>query len=243
MSNELQKGPQRTLSKSQETIPRKSGIFHRISPRRLLPKSRSLNSSPERVLTRSPQRRQRRSSLFLLMESSMETERTILLDVANDNNQRSISSQEYAKKLYNSPPMTPRDTPPMTPPLSPKSVSSISPREESSDEESAHWYLECEYCKNPLTMRRLEPTKKWYFLAIKCTCKKYKYFCSRLCHRTHWVDLATSDRRCEMFYFKNIPNSVKVKREVVYLNVLEEPLAWRDVEYIHLIDEYIERDG
>ena len=249
MSNELQKTPQRTLSKSQENIPKKNGFFGRISPRRLLPKSRSLNSSPERALKYSPKRKH--SPLVQLMESSLETEKSILIDVANDNNQRSISSQEYTKKLYNSPPMTPRDTPPLslgsvsstsprnTPPLSPSSVSSTSPREES-EEESEKWYLACEYCKNPMTMKQLEPTKKIYFLAIKCTCKKYKYFCSRLCHRTHWIELATSERRCEMFYFKNIPSSVKVKGKVVYLNILDEPLTWRDVEYIHVLDDYLE---
>ena len=230
MSDELEKT-------SQDSSCKKTGIFHRISPRKLLSKSRSLNNSPERILLRSPQHRQRSSSLAMFqLEIERKIERELLTDLAEESNNKSISGQEYQRRLRNSPPITPRD---ITPSLSPRSVSSTSSRNESGDE-WLQWYLGCEYCKRQMEIKRLEPTKKVYFLAIKCTCNEHKYFCSRLCHRSHWLNLAISERRCEMFYFKNIPNYAKVNGEIIYLNVLDEPLTWRDVEYIHLLDEYME---
>jgi len=67
----------------------------------------------------------------------------------------------------------------------------------------------CFWCKSKLQ------TNEDSVLAIKCGCHPPMYFCSKLCHRSHWVD--PSNGRCNQILFANI----------------DLTLRWDESEYVH----------
>lgn len=71
--------------------------------------------------------------------------------------------------------------------------------------------LECFWCKSNLSV---DGDK---VLAIKCTCNPSVYFCSKLCHRSHWVD--PSSGQCKLINFKD----------------LDEKIGWEEDDYVHNI--------
>jgi len=99
-------------------------------------------------------------------------------------------------------------------PVSPKRQSSLSNIYNATKE------LECQWdgcvtkkSKNPVKL----DIKNDKFLAVKCTCFPSKYFCSKRCHRAHWIS-----KRCHLIKF----------------NRLSDPLSWDDKEFVHLISKY-----
>ena len=62
-------------------------------------------------------------------------------------------------------------------------------------------------------------------LAVKCSCCPPMYFCSKLCHRSHWIDPISG--QCEMYTF--------IKDNV---SDLDSPITWKEEEeYVHDIKE------
>lgn len=112
----------------------------------------------------------------------------------------------------------------ISPPPTPKSPNSL----ESSPTRSQ---VRCHQCRQPLI---IDATKE-LFLAIKCTCLEVPcYFCTRECHRAHWITMNTRTNTCLFYDFK----------EHLANNTSEFPLAakleWTNIEYIHNLYHYKE---
>lgn len=94
-----------------------------------------------------------------------------------------------------------------------------------------HSQIKCHQCRKSLI---IDYTKE-LFLAIKCTCLQVPfYFCTRECHRAHWITMNTMTSPCLFYDFK----------EHLENNTTEFPLAskleWTNIEYIHNLYHYKE---
>jgi len=92
---------------------------------------------------------------------------------------------------------------PVTPQQSPNRRSSLSYTYSPRD------VFTCFWCK-----KKLEQTKD-KVLAVKCDCQPSMFFCSKTCHRSHWIDPSVG--RCTHINFDN----------------LDEPLSWDDIDFCH----------
>ena len=63
------------------------------------------------------------------------------------------------------------------------------------------------------------------------------YFCSRMCHRSHFVSLVTDRDRCEEFKFEEIKPEMRVGDKTVFINRLEIPIHWNESQYVHSVEE------
>lgn len=91
---------------------------------------------------------------------------------------------------------------PTTPNHSPKRKSSLSQIHSPRD------LFSCWWCKKSL---KQEGDK---ILCIKCDCNPSAYFCSKICHRSHWID--PSSGRCSHLKFENF----------------DSELSWDQTEYV-----------
>lgn len=71
----------------------------------------------------------------------------------------------------------------------------------------------CQWCESNLNIKMDK------MLAIKCTCNPSMYFCSKLCHRSHWID--PSIGRCQIFKFKDIDSDINWDESKYVLNKSE----------------------
>lgn len=83
--------------------------------------------------------------------------------------------------------------------------------------------FQCFWCRKKLL---IDDNK---VLGVKCTCHPSMYFCSKLCHRSHWIDPASG--RCDLFDF------VKTGKNGVQFSDLDSPITWKEQEYVHDIKD------
>lgn len=139
----------------------------------------------------------------------------------------STGSLKGFKNIFKSSPkreITPPITPKLeiSPPPTPKTPSSL----ESSPTRN---FARCHQCLRLLTVNHV----KELFLAIKCTCLEAPcYFCTRECHRAHWITMNNRSNSCQFYDFK----------DHLEKNTSEFPLAtsldWSNIEYIHNLYHY-----
>lgn len=84
--------------------------------------------------------------------------------------------------------------------------------------------LNCFWCKKKL---QIDDNK---ILAIKCTCYPPMYFCSKLCHRSHWVDPISG--QCKMYTF------MRLDQNGVKFTDLDSPITWKESEYVHPVKDF-----
>jgi hypothetical protein len=216
-SNETSPRNDSIQSSSGSSSPKLSSRVDNSSPRRrLIDKIKSLRSSPEKVgLNMSPERRnssllsqsdkaisrsmndfdfQESLARFPKSQSEHSPNRKLGERVISEN----LSDNTSDIYANNSPPLSPTST----------SQSSSSPRDETI---RPRYKYHCHCCRGPLQVKQLlqiaegmsmeddkNELSKIYevcFLAIRCGCEQKRYFCSRMCHRTHYVGLASIEGR------------------------------------------------
>jgi hypothetical protein len=97
---------------------------------------------------------------------------------------------------------------------------------------SDFYYLKCSGCN----VKKLEVNNnEQLILAIKCTCQPAKYFCSRHCHRCHFI----SDRCCEYFSFDDVDMKIHNPTKSKHINNLDIPITWEEEEFVQYTNEYI----
>lgn len=103
--------------------------------------------------------------------------------------------------------------------------------------------FKCDFCRGKLETQELlelETSRNvLYLLAIKCTCLPAKWFCSRMCHRSHFISLVTDVDRCQEYKFEEISPEMKVGKKTVFINRLEIPITWSESQYVHSVEELI----
>lgn len=151
------------------------------------------------------------------LRSSPSSSRASPTSLSSSTNLRSSPIKNF-KNMFKSSPK--REI--ISPPPTPKSLESSPTRQPQ---------IICHQCRQSLI---IDHTKE-LFLAIKCTCLQVPfYFCTRECHRAHWITMNTMTTPCLFYDFK----------EHLENNTTEFPLAskleWTKIEYIHNLYHYKE---
>jgi len=95
-----------------------------------------------------------------------------------------------------------------------------------------YYFLKCAEC----FVKKLETNHhQTHILAIKCTCEPPKYFCSRHCHRCHFI----SQRQCDYYSFDNVDLKIHNPDKSKYFNNLDVVITWDETDYIHNLEDYI----
>lgn len=242
--------PTRSISPSDAITPRNT-------KNRFLNKIRSLHSSPEKrnisTLSHSDKMSRKEMNDFEF-QSILPKAPSSPNSYQRFSGKKSISSQDIHDFGIHA-----ETTPPLSPTASTASRSSISPR----DEKMKYRY-HCHCCQGPLEVKQLLQISdgsssasedeeeqiengastdiyEYYFLSIRCQCVPTRFFCSRICHRTHHLGLTSEGRKiCQEKKFNEVTSEIKIKGKTFSLNPLEIPLVWTEVQYVHPLSDYEE---
>jgi len=258
--------PSTDISPRSPRVPSPSGSVspkppsRNTSPRnRFLNKIRSLHSSPEKrnisTLTHSDRipRKDMNDYEFQRNNLAKSPSEPYHSPQRIGDEKKSISSYDLQKTVHEARMNEGYDSsPPLSPTTSTTSFSSVSPRE---DTIKIRYRYHCHCCHGKLQVKQFlqisssedssnESIDNYenYILAVQCNCQpKRQFFCSRLCHRTHYLGLSAEERKiCQENKFSEIKSEIKMNGKSFAINPLEIPLVWTDVQYVHPLSEYDE---